>query len=556
LIGAEVRIRGTAAEAHNRSLRQLIAVEVYIPRAEDLTILKTESLDPFARAVLPLNQLAQYRPGNSLAQRVHIRGVCTLHNPDEVLFVQDSLYGLQIQTRNPPAVSQGDVIEAVGFLNFENYHPILQDAIVRKTTNTPSPINYRPAAIEEIQSGYFHASPVTLTGKLTECTVRPGLEGDSKTATTTLVLQSSNYYFSAIASGLPDQVMLSAIPLGSVLETKGVCVTEIDKDGKLEGFQILLARPQDVFILERPSWFTPEHLMICMAGGGVALIVIAIWLIMVARRNSILHLLVREREKAQLALQEANDQLEQRVKERTNQLKFQITARKEAEVQFKAVLSERTRLAQELHDTVEQTLTGISFQMDVAAKQHEGNPTNSLHHLELARSLMAKSKEEVRQSIWDLRSRALEQFDLSNALAEAARQTTAGSNITVHFESKGRVRPLPEIIEENLLRIGQEAITNVMKHSRATILDITLTFDPKQVVLRIKDNGAGFDQSQAAGPQQGHFGLLGMSERAKRLGGRLLIESPAGQGTLLQANIPLDQPPKVSATIIEQPDVS
>ena len=252
------------------------------------------------------------------------------------------------------------------------------------------------------------------------------------------------------------------------------------------------------------------------------LIVIVSWTVMLSRKNSALNFLIGEREKAQQALQQANDQLEERVKERTAQLKFEITARKESEVQFKAVLTERTRLAQELHDTVEQTLTGIALQLDTASKLHDRSPENSLRHLELARSLMAKSQVEVRQSVWDLRSRELEQFDLSTALAEGARQITSGTNVQVRFETKGEPQSLPEVVEENLLRIGQEALANIIKHSGATHVNIELQFERQQVSLQVKDNGTGFDLEKAVGPSEGHFGLLGMSERAKRLGGRFM----------------------------------
>jgi len=205
------------------------------------------------------------------------------------------------------------------------------------------------------------------------------------------------------------------------------------------------------------------------------------------------------------------------------------------------VLAERTRLAQDLHDTVEQTLTGIAFQLDSATKLHERDPESSRRHLELARSLMDKSQEEMRQSVWDLRSRALEQFDLSNALAEGARQITCGTDIQVHVETKGQVRPLPEVVEENLLRIGQEALSNVIKHSRSTTANIELVFAPQQVVLQINDTGHGFDHGKVGGPQEGHFGLLGMAERTKRLGGRFTLASIPGQGTTIRVEIPIDQ---------------
>jgi len=103
------------------------------------------------------------------------------------------------------------------------------------------------------------------------------------------------------------------------------------------------------------------------------------------------------------------------------------------------------------------------------------------------------------------------------------------------------VRPLRETIEENLLRIAQEAMTNVVKHSQATIAEVELDYGPNNVTLRVKDNGKGFQQSQCAGPTDGHFGLLGISERAKRLGADLSIQSEPGGGTVLMVKVAVDQ---------------
>ncbi|MEI9960327.1 MAG: ATP-binding protein [Limisphaerales bacterium] len=99
--------------------------------------------------------------------------------------------------------------------------------------------------------------------------------------------------------------------------------------------------------------------------------------------------------------------------------------------------------------------------------------------------------------------------------------------------------PCRKIVEENFLRISHEALTNVIKHSRATAVNIQLEFQPQQVILRIQDNGRGFIPQEAVGPNEGHFGLLGISERVKRLGGQFDIVSAPEQGTIVQIEIPL-----------------
>ena len=187
----------------------------------------------------------------------------------------------------------------------------------------------------------------------------------------------------------------------------------------------------------------PPRLLTGLAILCSVFIVIASWTVMLSREECRVELPDPRAGKGPgRDSRQAHDQLEQRVRERTAELKFQITARKESELQFKGVLAERTRLAQELHDTVEQTLTGIALQLDTTAKLFEGDPDNALHHLELARNLMAKSQVEVRRSVWDLRCRALEQFDLPGALAQR-RQITSGTSSGWRWRPKGRRGPCP-----------------------------------------------------------------------------------------------------------------
>ena len=114
---------------------------------------------------------------------------------------------------------------------------------------------------------------------------------------------------------------------------------KIAEDGKLQSLQILLPDPNNIRILQAPSWWTPQRLLLGLVGLFTVLVVALSWSVMVSRRNAVLQGLIREKEQAQIGLQHANDHLEERVKERTEQLKLQITARQEAEVQFKAVLT-------------------------------------------------------------------------------------------------------------------------------------------------------------------------------------------------------------------------
>lgn len=546
LIGAKVRIRGTAATFFSGKLRHLITVTLHVPRREDFEIEKAAPDDPFAERVIPLNSLAQYRSDHELGKRVHVRGVVTYQRPGEDVFLQDETGGMQVKSSLIETVAPGDVVEAVGFPNFEQFLPVLQDAIFRKVPRLRQRPVTKAVNITELQGGFHHADLVTLQGRVIDSLerwVRPPNGGPSRERTI-LTLQSSNFLFNVEGPAPGSDAGDMIAPIGSLVEVSGVCAMKIAEDGRLQSLQILLPDPSNLRILEQPGWWTPQRLLLGLAGLFTILVVALSWSVMVSRRNAALKVSIQEKEQAQVSLQHANDRLEERVRERSAQLKLQITARQEAELQFKAVLNERTRLAQELHDTLEQTLTGIALQMDTASKFAPSDQPRAQHHLDLARNLVTQSQAEVRCSVWDLRSRSPEQLDLSSLLLKISQQLTEDTRIAVEVKSVGRVRPLSELIEENLLRVAQEALTNIIKHSQATQATITLDYGPQNVILTIEDNGVGFALEQQAGPRAGHFGLLGITERTNRLRGKVSLQSSPARGTTVRVMIPIDQSPE------------
>ncbi len=206
---------------------------------------------------------------------------------------------------------------------------------------------------------------------------------------------------------------------------------------------------------------------------------------------------------------------------------------------FSLVLDERGRLAREIHDTLAQGFVGISSQLDAVALTLNGHVDVARKHLDLARKMVRHSLTEARRSVMDLRASALEGHDLPAALSEAAPQWTAGSPVQIRVDVEGENRPLPEETEQHLLRIAQEAVTNAVKHSHASHVRIHLEMDSRELSLRVADNGQGFEQDEAFDELGGHFGLLGMRERAERLGGELRLHSEPGQGTEVAVTVPL-----------------
>ena len=159
--------------------------------------------------------------------------------------------------------------------------------------------------------------------------------------------------------------------------------------------------------------------------------------------------------------------------------------------QYLAVLNERSRVARELHDTLEQGLAGISLQLEAVAGSLETSPEAARHSLDVARQMLRYSQEEARRSVMDLRSQALESRDLSGALADLAHQMTHGTGAVAEVKVEGPVQRLDASDEHHLLRIGLEALANALKHSQAHRIGITLRFRTEETELVVQDDGCG-----------------------------------------------------------------
>ena len=209
------------------------------------------------------------------------------------------------------------------------------------------------------------------------------------------------------------------------------------------------------------------------------------------------------------------------------------------QAQFGAVLTERTRIAREIHDNLAQEMAAISVQLEVVARRMPPEADAAMTYLDRARRQVRHGIAEARRYVWELRSPTLENNDLPTALAETARRLTHDTAIQAQVEVNGTFRPLAHTVEDNLLRIGQEAINNAVKHAQAQRILVNLIFDSRRVQLIVRDDGRGFDNQVAGNGRAGHFGLIGMRERAEQIGGTLSIQSSNGTGTEVVADVPI-----------------
>jgi ligand-binding sensor domain-containing protein len=205
--------------------------------------------------------------------------------------------------------------------------------------------------------------------------------------------------------------------------------------------------------------------------------------------------------------------------------------------QFSMILGERSRIARELHDTLIQGFSGVTMEMQalcgkLSSKEDRGTLQEIVQDA-------AKSLGEARRSVAGLRGDAGPQSGLNNAIAEAARGITEAKDIRLRLKLEQKPPELPAEVEYNLLRIAQEAVSNCVKHSGARSVEVSLQSTSSQVSLAVRDDGDGFGWMPGGRPSSGHYGLIGMQERAKQIGAGFKIDTEPGRGTTVRVTLPV-----------------
>ena len=200
---------------------------------------------------------------------------------------------------------------------------------------------------------------------------------------------------------------------------------------------------------------------------------------------------------------------------------------------------ERNRLAREIHDTLAQGLAGITLQLEAAEAmlQTGADPARVAQIVGRALATTRASLDEARRSVLDLRGAPLEGRTLAEALEALTQDSQTNRGPRIDFAATGATRPMPPRTAAGVYRIAQEALGNALRHADARTVNLRLTVQPDQLHLAVEDDGRGFDPD-ATLPQR--FGLVGINERARLLGGNLQVESAPGEGTRLHISIPLD----------------
>ena len=508
-IDARVRLRGNAGTLYNQT-RQVRGISLFAGRTTD-AVIDTPPPDPWSLPVRAISSLYTHHAKDQIDRRVRLRGTVTgtrvgqptfveditMHSRSQEVrhrvYVRDATSAALIETDQPVAFTPGDVIDVAGFPIVSSTKPRLQNAVMRRVgrDDVPVPRTLSPDALlsAEHDSELVRVDAVLLT----EVTTPAGRS---------LVLKVGETVFEA--SHDPQSTAPTSTPgVGARVAVTGIYAFET---GPPAAFRILLRSGRDVVLLAAAPWWTPRHSLVLGLFMAVAGLVGVVWARVVATRNALV------------------------------------------QQQYRAIIAERSRLATELHDTLEQGLAGIQLQLGAVAKSLDSAPQTARRALGTASDMLRYSLSEARRSVMDLRHGALETRDLVGALSEVAQQMTMGTSLNATVRTVGSVRALESSDEHHLLRIGLEALTNAIKHSGAMRVDVELRFDQDAVQLVVRDDGNGFADG---GPDQmnGHFGLRGIRERVDKMGGALRLENQPDGGAVVAVTVPRVRRPELRSEV-------
>lgn len=467
-------------------LRKSLGRHLLVYEADGIKILKNAPNDPFSG-----NPLSE---DPAILHRQHISG--------DVIAVEKRKFFLRTNigriivvypTADAKLPSPGETVAVAGFPEHAPYWLCLNEALVKKTGITIQPIDTPEKAsiksLFENQEG-LRRFRTNITGH--RLTVHGKIIASANGEIEISDGKNSVFVELASFSGEPQSVP----DIGATIEATGLCWTEFqtktDSDiyPSFLRFKLYPYNANDIRILELPPWWTPLKLVTLIGVLFTVLIGLSIWNFMLNRKA--------ERRGRKL--------YEERI----------------GHALAKHKVEERTHLAVELHDSISQTLTGVALHLD-------GGET------ETAKTLLASCREELRHCIWDLRSRTFEEKDMTEAIEHTIAPHLGGVKANVRFNvSRSRIS---ESATHAVLRIIRELVSNAIRHGGAKNIWIAGECDEGRMSFSVKDDGCGFDPENIPGPEQGHFGILGIRERIEYFNGELKIESASGAGTKIRISI-------------------
>ena len=381
----------------------------------------------------------------------------------------------------------GDEIEVVGYPQTDLYNINLNHAMWRRMEKPLVYSDQRDELEEEdleiipgVSPAVQHAHVVEVRGRIYRRQEAPG-------KSPRYFLDCNGENMEIVLSGAAED---SFVEINSIAKIRGRCLIEAEPWSKnnivprVAAFSILVTSAADIEILKGPPWWTPIKLVLLLAIAAVVILAVVLW-------NFIL--------------------------------------RRDAKMR----LSERSRLAAELHDSVAQNLSGVSLQIDAAAALAHENAAKSADRLAFASKALKSSREELRNCIWDLRNNALDCPTFNEAIRKVL-STLPVENLKLRFSVAKS--GLSDTLVHTVLSIIRELVSNAVRHAGARTIKIAGSED-EWIRFSVADDGEGFDIGNVPGIREGHFGLSGIRERLRQFEGTMDIESVKGKGTKVTVKV-------------------
>ena len=417
--------------------------------------------------------------------------------------------------RDMPLPAPGEAICAIGYPQTDLYRINLVHARWRPAAppaagapRTERPVDIAAAAILLDSNGCrrvcsdYHGELVRLHGTVRSVPLRGSPEQR-------LYLDSGPFTVPVDFSQSPQAA--DGVAIGAEVEITGRCIIQLanrfghDAFPQATGFMLALRTPADIRVLREPPWLTPARFVLILSVTLAVLLAILVW----------------------------NVALRLRVNRRSSELLRAQSRTVEAALRTE----ERTRLAVELHDTLAQNLTGVSMEIETATRCADEGLAPVLQHLHVADRALKSCRNELRNTLWDLRNQSLETTNLDQAIRRTLLPHVKGVDLAVRVDV-ARTRFTDRTLHE-ILHIIRELVLNGIRHGHATRIRIAGSVADGTLLISVRDNGCGFDPSTAPGMTDGHFGLQGVRERLSALAGRLTLDSRLGVGTKARLSIPL-----------------
>ena len=514
LRGAEVAVQGVYS-ASLSGLRELFgrAVNTLSPNA--IEVLRPAPEDPFSAPMIDTSTPTSPDEIAALGRRRTIGRVIAVRQKNELLIRDTTGKVRKLTLEKPAPPSYGESIEAVGIPETDLYRINLADALWRpfcgETPNEDPPEEMSTEALLTDGRGNYKINPL-LHGRAVRIKGTIVNLPNNDPSYGIMTLKSGDFTIPVDISS--NREVAEHLSIGCGVSVAGTCVVETESWRpfsalpRATGITIAVRTPDEVVVLSRPSWWTPQRLVIVMVLLLVVILAIVIW----------------------------NRALQRIIVNKSRQLlKGEIT-------QMRTVLriDERTRLAVELHDSLSQNLSGVACQIAAAKGSLPDGANDAARKLATAERMLLSCRTELRHCLWDLRGDALEEADFAEAIRKTLAPVAVG--VETHVRLNVPRARISDTTAHSVICIVRELVANAIRHGHARAIRVAGEFHDGTLSFSVRDDGCGFDPERCNGPGEGHFGLDGIRERVKRLGGEFTIASSQGGGTRAEARIDSIQP--------------